>query len=388
MAKKKRLFLGNIIRIVLLVLNIIVAFPLFLSLSAGFIPPNAAGWLIFCGIGFPYILAANFAFVIVWLFIKYPYCLISLILILLNINNIDKTYQFKGHEVPENCHNAVKVMSYNAHLFGLYKDDDMSSRIKDKNVILNYIRDEKPDILCFQEYFWDKSESLHFHTTDSILSILKFEDENTHCYQYFTDTARNKYMYGLAIFSKYNIVNAGPALDDGTANAIIYVDVKYKGDTLRIYNLHLTSLHFNQKDYTVGKQLINSEYSDPSFDKNAKKLFKKIALAAVHRRHQADSLRRHMDACPYPIIVCGDFNEPPTCYCYNKIAKHLKDSFRESGEGKGYTYVGNNMPHYRIDNILYDERFLSFGHTVGTDITVSDHFPISTTISVNLKKRR
>lgn len=387
MAKGKKSFLGNIIKWVGLGLNLLVLIPLLLAFLAGFIPPGTGGWLVFCGIGFPFILLANAIFILIWLPIHYPYCLISLIAILLNINNIDKIYQFKGSEVPEKCHNAVTVMSYNAQLFGLYQDEDMAQRIKDKDTVFQYIREVQPDILCFQEYFWDKSESLHFHTTDSILQILNLNDEETNSYQFYTDTSRQKYFYGLAVFSKYKIVDAGPVYDDGSSNAIIYTDIKYKGDTLRIYNVHLTSMHFNQVDYNIGRQLISNTYFDPAFDKNAKKLFRKIALTANKRRSQADTLRAHMDSCPYPIIVCGDFNEPPTCYCYNHIAKHLKDTFRESGEGEGLTYVGSNMPHYRIDNILYDSRFLSYGHTIGTQIMVSDHYPISATLSINLKKR-
>lgn len=388
MAKERKKFMGNIFKWLMLSLNLLAAIPLFLSYCAGFIPPSSTGWLVFCGISFPYILFLNFFFVIFWLFIRYPYCLISLSIILLNVNTIDKCFQFKGRKAVENCHNAVKVMSYNAQLFGLYKDENMEARIKEKNQILEYFSEERPDILCLQEYFWDKSESLHFHTTDTILQILELDEQESHCYQYFTDTSRHKYFYGLAIFSKYRIIDAAPVLDDGTSNAIIYVDIKYKGDTLRVYNLHLTSLHFDQNDYAIGQQLVSNSYQVPSLDTKTKKLFRKIAASAKKRRYQADSLRRHMDSCRYPMIVCGDFNEPPTCYCYNKIAKHLNDSFRESGEGTCYTYVGKNMPHYRIDNILYDERFLSFGHTVGTSITVADHFPISTIISVNLKKRR
>ena len=53
---------------------------------------------------------------------------------------------------------------------------DMKKRVTEKDEIMRYIGEVQPDILCFQEYFWDKSEQLQFHTTDTLLEILNLED--------------------------------------------------------------------------------------------------------------------------------------------------------------------------------------------------------------------
>ena len=370
---------------ILLIANITVAVPLFLSWCAGFIAPSISGLAVCCGLGFLYLLVANVVFVILWLPFRIHYCLISLTLIFLNVNTIDKYYQMNGSEVPDNCPHTVKVMSYNAHLFGLYNDDDMQARIRDKDKIFDFIRNVQPDILCIQEYFMDKSESLHFHTTDSLLAILKLEDiQNTH-YLYFTDNNKHQYYYGLAIFSRFRIVDAGPILMDSSSNAAIYVDIKYRSDTFRIYNLHLTSLRMDAVDYSVGEQIVNNHFDDPKIDKNIKKLYQKIISSARRRQIQTQIIRQHMDDCPYAMIVCGDFNEPPAGYAYNVLSKKLKDTFRESGKGFSYTYHGINMPHYRIDYIFHDKKYNSFGHTVGDSVNVSDHYPIYATISLQKK---
>ena len=73
--------------------NIVAAIPLLLSYCAGFIPPSWGGAVVCCGIGFKYLLWINLAFVVLWLPFNYPWCLISLLLVLLNINNIDKHIQ-------------------------------------------------------------------------------------------------------------------------------------------------------------------------------------------------------------------------------------------------------------------------------------------------------
>jgi len=370
---------------ILLITNIIAAIPLLLAWMAGFTPPSWGGLLICSAIGFKYLLITNLVFVVLWLPFHYQWCLISLILVLLNVGNIDKQIQLHAHEVPENCPNAVKVMSYNANLFGLYKDDDMGKRIAEKDKILSYIAGEQPDIICFQEYFWDKSEQLNFHTTDALLRVLNLEDTPEHYYQYFTNTNRKKYYYGLAVFSRYRIVNSGAIISDSSSNAAVFIDFKYRNDTFRVYNLHLTSLHLNETDYSVSEQIQKNDFQDPKMDKNIKKLYRKLKETTVARQHQVETIRADMDTCRYPIIVCGDFNEPPAGYAYNRIAKRLKDSFRESGHGHGYTYHGNKMPPYRIDYILHDKNYNAFGYSVNSTLSVSDHYPIQATISL-LKK--
>ena len=370
---------------ILMALNIIAGVPLLLAFFAGFTPPSFSRVIFCASIGFLYLLVANFVMIVAWFFINYRFALISVFLILLNINNIDRHFQFNATDVPEKVPGAIKVMSYNAQLFGLYTDSDMDKRRADNSKVMAYLREENPDIVCFQEYFWDKSESLNFHKTDTILTILGLDDNENYYYQYFPDTLRNAYYYGLAIFSRYRIVNTGVVPTDSSSNAIIFIDFKFRSDTIRLYNAHLASLHMNATDYETSRQVTNNEYTDPAFDKNAKRLLRKLTDASVKREKQVDSLRKHIDESPYPVIVCGDFNDTPASYCYNKVAHNLKDVFRESGHGFGYTYHGANMPHYRIDCILHDKKYISFGYTVGTQLKVSDHYPVHATIS--LQKR-
>lgn len=372
--------------LIILSCNIVAAFLLLLSFFAGVIHPSVSRLVVFCGIAFPYIVGANVIFAIVWLFLEYRFCLISVLLILLNINTIDKHFQFRGADVPENCPSAVKVLSYNANLFGLYKDSDMGRRRADLKLVMSYLAEANPDIACFQEFFWDKSETLDFHTSDEIASILHVDEADDHRYLYFTDTSQNKYYFGLAVFSKYKIVNAGPVVDDQTSNAVVYVDIKFRDDTIRVYNGHLASIHMSATDYAISKQLTTNAGQDPAFEKNAKKLYRKVADAAALRQTQADSLRAHIDRSPYPVIVCGDFNDTPAGYCYNKVARKLADTFRKSGRGTCATYHGGSMPNYRIDYILHSPCYLSYGHTVGTEIGVSDHYPVTATISLLKKK--
>jgi endonuclease/exonuclease/phosphatase family metal-dependent hydrolase len=364
----------------LLVVNCITALGLLLAFLAQFIPPTLLSLSAFCGLGFIYILILNGLFIVLWIPIKYPFALLSLAFILLNVNNIDKHYQLKGAEKPPKCINCIKVMSYNVKLFGLYDSEDPKLRQKKKNEILHFIQNEQPDIVCFQEYFYSPSEKLKFNTTDTLLSILKLKDKNYH-FEYFTANRDDLY-FGFATFSKNKMVRKGIVEMPDSSVIATYIDFKHKNDTVRVYNCHLASIHFENEDYEIGKQLIISKFNDPKWQIKAKILYEKLKIAFDIRKKQAKVLRHHIKSCPHYILLCGDLNDSPASFAYNKVAGNFKDSFRESGKGMGRTFLGETFPKFRIDYILHDNGYKSYGHKVCTNISISDHYPIYTWISL------
>ncbi|MCL2434536.1 MAG: endonuclease/exonuclease/phosphatase family protein [Lentimicrobiaceae bacterium] len=380
--KKKSPFSFKKFLIILLFLaNCVAALGLLLAFLAQILPPTGYSIIAFCGLGFIYILIINALFVVLWIPIRYPLALLSLSLILLNVGTVDKHFQLKGAEKPPRCVNCVKVMSYNVKLFGLYDTENKKLRERRKNEILSFINEEQPDIVCFQEYFYDKSKKLNFNTTDTLLSILKLKDKNHH-FEYFTASRNDEFFYGLATFSKHKIVGKGTVeMPDSTVIAT-YIEFKHKNDTVRVYNCHLASIHFEDEDYEIGKQLIINRMNDPKWQKKVNILYEKLRLAYEIRKDQAKVFKKHLKSCPHYVIVCGDLNDSPASFAYNKVAGSLKDSFRESGKGMGRTYSGETFPNFRIDYILHDKAYKSYGHTVCTDISISDHYPIYTWISL------
>jgi endonuclease/exonuclease/phosphatase family metal-dependent hydrolase len=378
--KKSSFSFKKLLIIPLFLCNCIAALGLLFAFLAQYTPSTWFSFIAFCGLGFIYILAINALFVILWLPIKYSYSLISLSLILLNVGNIDKHFQLKGAEKPNKCINCIKVMTYNVKLFGLYDTENQKLRQQKKNTILQYIKDEQPDVVCFQEYFYDKSGKLNFNTTDTLLSILKLKNKHYH-FEYFT-AKRDEFYFGLATFSKNKIVGTGIVeMPDSTVIAT-YIEFKHKNDTVRLYNCHLASIHFEYEDYEIGKQLKINAMNDPKWQKKVNILYDKLKLAFEIRGKQAKVLRTHLKHCPHYMIVCGDLNDSPASFTYNKVANLLKDSFRESGKGMGETYSGETFPNFRIDYILHDKTFKSYGHTVNTALSISDHYPVYTWISL------
>jgi endonuclease/exonuclease/phosphatase family metal-dependent hydrolase len=378
MAKKKGNRLKTLGKFLLIVITILAAIGMLFSFLAKLLPPSFSSTVAYCGLFFPYLLLANFALTIIWLVVDFTWALLPALVILLNVNNIDRHFQFRGIEKPEVCANCLKVMSYNAKAFNIYRDDQMSLNRQ----FIHFLQNEKPDILCIQEYSYDGSGKSGFNSTDAIINALNVKDnEKTHKVML---PYRNKlgYQFGMAVFSKYRIVDGGfVETSDSSSNKSMYVDIRFNGDTLRIYNIHLTSMHLDSTDYETGKALWAGSY-DSTFNNKAQMLSNKISAAYVARQKQAKAIREHISNCPYPVILCGDFNDSPASFSYNKIMHGLKDSFRNSGKGTGTTYIGGNFPAYRIDYIAHDKQYNDFQYTVCKDLTVSDHYPIYTYISI------
>lgn len=94
---------------------------------------------------------------------------------------------------------------------------------------------------------------------------------------------------------------------------------------------------------------------------------------------QADLIAEEIKKCPYPIILCGDFNDVPASYTYAQISKKLVDTYRNVDLNLGNTYNGN-IPYLRIDYIFHSSHFKTCDFEIHR-IDMSDHFPVSATLS-------
>lgn len=384
MVGKKIKFLKNLCKIALIIITILAAGTLLLSALAKFLPPSFSSIIAYCGLLFPYLLIINIITTIIWLILDYRWSLLPVIFILVNVNNFDRHFQLRAQDKPEVCANCIKVMSYNAHAFNIYHNQYKAKNQK----VIAFLKEEKPDILCIQEYCFDKNNRLKINMTEKILDALGLPSTNRSHRLFLPIESKYGYQYGLAIFSNYRIVNSGivECEDSTSSNRAMYVDIRYNGDTLRIYNIHLASYHMNEKDYETSKKLLHNENNDPMITEDTKKLHHKISDTFVQRQRQAKEIRTHIDTCDVPMIICGDFNDTPASFSYYKIGHGFKDTFRSSGKGTGTTYHGHTLPAFRIDYILHDRQYNDFGHTVCTNLDVSDHYPIYSYISIINKK--
>lgn len=351
------------IRNIFVLINIILAATLLLAYLSYHVSPAKIGLLAFFGLAYPYILIVNVLFCLYWIFRKKKAFLISFVVIALGFNHVKSTAMiFRFNKEKSDEFSNLKICTYNVRLFNHYKWDTQ------KNVydsIVRFVSNEKVDIVCFQEFFYLEDMSPRLSDIKKGLKTTK------HFHIDHFEHTKNIY-YGIATFSKYPIINKGEIRFKNSLNSAIYTDILVSGDTIRIYNNHLQSYKIHNKEIEfIGN--FKFEYNQDQM-RQAKSLSSKMYQAYVQRAMQVDEISDHIKNSPYPVIVCGDFNDTPVSYAYHKMKGKLKDSFVESGYGVSNTYNGN-IPSFRIDYIFYDPGFSSQNYE-RKKIKFSDHFPV------------
>jgi endonuclease/exonuclease/phosphatase family metal-dependent hydrolase len=269
---------------------------------------------------------------------------------------------WRGQPLP--AAGSFKLLSFNTRLFDLYQ---WTNRGDTRHRIFRMLQQENPNILCIQE-FYTSSTRKGLNNLDSVRQLLKAP----YIHSVYTDTKHGTDHWGIAIFSKYPMVRKGKIFfHEVTNNLCIYADIKIGPDTVRVYNVHFQSNRFRKEDYEfLGRP--NEHQSKWIASQN---ILNRLKTGSIKRSRQVDRVADHIEKSPYPVIICGDFNDPPSSYTYNRISSHLQDAFVEAGFGLGNTYNGI-IPLLRIDYILHSPRITSAAFRV-IDVNYSDHFPIT-----------
>ena len=345
------------------ILTVVAAIFLFLAYLAPFIPPDSFWPLAFFGLAYPYILALNLFFLAIWVVQRSKKLLLPLLVLLLGIGHFNDFFQLYGNRSDKG--NGIKILSYNVDYFEYDSKNKESNSVK----LLAYLKSSSADIICIQEAVFRKSGDL------SPKGIVD-EVPNMRYYQ----LAHSASFGGPMTFSRYPIVNMGEIRFANSFNMIIFSDIKISNtQTIRVYNCHFQSYQIKPENYTI----IESPGSGSNRLK-LKEVFElshKLVTAFSIRAYQARKVREHIDNCPYPVVVCGDFNDTPCSYTYRKVLGNMEDAFVESGFGVSNTYNGI-LPSFRIDYILHSNQYHSYNYQ-RDHVPYSDHFPISCVLDHN-----
>jgi len=357
-------------------LNILVVLALLMSYASLYIDPRSWWVPAFFGLSYPLILLFNLIFIIIWFVSWKKYILLSLVPVLAGYSLLLSIYPLRFSHPAKDKGESLKVSTYNIHGFSYNPGNSK----KTKRNIREFIRQKDPGVLCFQE-FAVRNDSLP--SLKNVVSDLGFD--HYIFYNYF-NPGKRKIINGLMIASDFPIISTGTIRDIRKKIFTIYTDILWKKDTLRIYNVHLASIHFAQTEYTFYETLKDPEADNENFKEGIFKILRKLRDAFLFRAEQTELLKRHLDECPYPVVICGDFNDTPFSYTYRTMTAQLTDSFKKAGnELFGTTYAGR-LPSYRIDYILYDRRFSALEHTKDP-VKFSDHFPVTVTLSPMKQER-
>lgn len=327
----------------------------------------------FITLAFPFLLGILVIFLIGWLFFNYRYALLSLIALLLGWKSISAFVAFHLPSANKSAPAATSltIMSYNVSQFGLYREKDSKYN---RQAMFAMIKKQELDIACFQDFYTSERKN-DFNNREDISREMALP------YRYFSsDFNRNGMQHwGSIIYSRFPIIasdkvkmSMGPR-----SESLIYADIVKGDDTLRIINMHLESYRFNEKDYSDIQKIKSQE--DTGL-KATKSIVQKMREAYIRRSQQADIVGNFIRQSPYPVIVCGDFNDTPASYTYFTIKGELQDAFLQKGWGIGRTFTGL-APTLRIDYIFVSNHFKvnSFRKIISD---LSDHYPVIANLSL------
>jgi endonuclease/exonuclease/phosphatase family metal-dependent hydrolase len=263
---------------------------------------------------------------------------LSLAALLLGYAILGVFYKFgnPGERAPGG---TLSVMSYNTRGFDRY------NFFRGENVeegIIALVEKEDPDIVCFQEFDYKRTK-----------------DFNQYPHRFINFNYPRHVVQ--AIFSKYPIVGKGSLDFPNTANNAIFAEVLYKGDTLRIYNIHLQSFRIRPS-----RRMLRHMASGVFYNR--------ISATFIKQQEQAELIRQHIASTSSKTILCGDLNNTQYSRVYRMVKGNMNDSYEENGRAYGTTYKLKFLP-FRIDAIMADPTLEVVSHR-NFDIRLSDHYPL------------
>jgi endonuclease/exonuclease/phosphatase family metal-dependent hydrolase len=338
----------SLINKLLYLINSISLFTLLLSYLSPYISPTFFWPISFFGLVFPILYLVNLTFFIYWIIgFKKPMWA-NLIILLIGIGNISNYFGTSPNS--NSSEENTKVLSYNVRLFNRY------GWIPKENVredIFAFFTEEDADILCIQE----------FYTPNEIPDL-------NYPYRHI-GLQNKKSQWHMAIYSKYPQIKKKTVSIKGERmnNTCIYSDMIINEDTIRVYNIHLASNWFKNSDYSFIQNPQKEKIKE-----GLKGIASRLKNSFIKRAEEVAVIKEHIKTSPYPIILCGDFNDTPLSFAYKSIKGDLVDAFTVCGKGIGDSFV--KIPALRIDYIFHDEELKSSNYKKHKKV-LSDHYAVS-----------
>ena len=358
--KKERTLFGKMIVFILAVLAFLGLVAMVMSVVNAYINPTHYIWTTVFGLAFWEILIFNVVIFLLLLLMWSNKIWISVVALLIAIPGISKSFSF-GSKVKADS--SIRIMSYNLHNFHHF--DTLTDKEQFAHQVMDLVREKTPDILCCQEFAGFKSGVTRQQC------IQDFAEEVGFQYVYFN---RKTNYGGNVIFSKYPLAKVSEDSGFGkghTYGVMVSVDAGEKGK-FHVANVHLLSYAITDNEIDV----LTNTSERQNLDTIGKTVLHKLSYGFQRRSEELQSVLDGMPPVGGPIIVCGDFNEPPLSYNYRQMQKAgFVDTFTKVGFGIKPTYAGK-LPLLRIDYIWANDGVKPLGFE-RYKYTVSDHYPIS-----------
>ena len=338
--KGGRSALGALLDIAMLVVTLGVIVLFMMTLIVPKIHPARSEELSTLGLIAPFTYAAVLVLMLYW--IARWRIFMSAVMVLFTIIGLFSVSSFynielrRSYGAPAPERGELKIMTYNIRSF---IDDSGANRL---DSVAQVIRSVNPDIVCFQEMGFSA-------TADSLMRELKLLP---------MPHSLSRVNLSPAIYSRYPIIKAQRV---DTMKNFVWADIALREDTIRVYNNHLHSTEIRKADVVY---LEKHQYlEDETPENEMKSMLSRLTENNIVRASQVDTLVQMVATSPYPVVVCGDFNDTPVSYTIRKMTHNLDDVFRKVGRGFSHTYRGFfNM--LRIDYVMCSEEFEPIAYEV------------------------
>lgn len=230
----------------------------------------------------------------------------------------------------------LSLLTWNVRQFDRY---DWLGGERIKTQILKEIEAVDADVVCLQEAYL----RMGFLTRPELWEAAGVSNWHRN----FGAAVNPSDHFGLVTLSRHPIVGKREIwFEDDPGNACIITDIEVGGkDTIRVFNVHLSSNRFETSDLDAVRR-------GPDAEERAR-LWGRLRSSWEKRADQSRLLADEVAASPHPVILAGDFNDGPVSYAAAQFRPELHDAFAAAGSGIGATYIGK-LPMLRIDHILYE----------------------------------
>lgn len=335
-----------------------------------FIDTSKFWYISILGLGFPVLLFILLALMIYWLVLRSKAWIACLVVLLLGFQQIRYTFAFnvpKKFELAKND-STLRVMQWNVHSWnqlGLLRRGWKKENTQPE--MMNVVRKYNPDVICIEEFF-EVKDTNRLPSNIAALADMGFK------YYYFPiNDLYEEHFGGTAIFSKYPVKNEGAVVleEESNMDPLTFVDIDVNGNTFRVIAIHLQSVNFDSKQYRDISGLKKGQR--PSVE-DGRTLLGKLKRGFRLRYNQAQKVKKQIEESPYPVILCGDFNDVPTSGTYYSIRKNQQDAFLQKGIfiGRTFRFIS---PTLRIDYILPGKNF-KVQNFKRITVPYSDHYPL------------